>query len=98
MLERIKSRYFIKLLFLFIEEKSKLEIVKKRRTLQKKIGIELRHYKIYSWKYRIYEKDSKITEYYDDNSLALEGFYSIGKIFGNVKEYHKEEKIKFDEI
>ena len=28
----------------------------------------------------------------------MEGFYSIGKIFGNVKEYYKEEKIKFDGI
>jgi len=53
MLECIKSRYFIKLLFSFIEENSKLEILKKEN-FTKKIYIEQKHYKIYSEKYMGY--------------------------------------------
>ena len=51
MLKNIKSTYFIKLLFRYVDEKQKLKIVKYNKNIQKNINISLINYKFYSGKY-----------------------------------------------
>ena len=47
MLENIKSSYFIKTLFLYLDEAQKLKIVKYNKSLQKHIGISIINYMYY---------------------------------------------------
>ena len=59
MLDNIKSSFFYKIVFSFIKEKSKLKIVKYTKNLQKKIDINLLHYKYFTGKFIVYEKYKK---------------------------------------
>ena len=53
MLENIKSSYFIKKLFSYVDEKEKLEVVKYNKSLQKNIDISIINYKYFRGKYII---------------------------------------------
>ena len=59
MLKDIKSHYFIKILFLYVDEKQKLKLV----SLQKNIHINLINYKFFSGRYIIYESNRIGKEY-----------------------------------
>ena len=82
-----KSIYFLKSLFTFIDEKTKLDIIKYNKNMQNIIGIKLTDYKIFSKRYIIYEKKGKGKEYYENGNLIFEGEYLNGQINGKVKEY-----------
>ena len=41
MLENVKSLYFAKIVFSFVDEKQKLKLVKRNKSLQKKIDISI---------------------------------------------------------
>ena len=88
MLENSKSIYFIKKLFTFVDEKTKLDIIKYNKNMQNIMDIDLINYKFYSKKYIMYEENGKGKEYngYDD-SLEFEGEYLNGKRNGKGKEY-----------
>ena len=94
MLENSKPIYFIKKLFTFVDEKTKLDIIKYNKNMQNIMDINLINYKFYSKKYIIYEENGKGKEYngYDD-SLKFEGEYLNGKIW-NVKGYDYNENLK----
>ena len=87
MLKNVKSAYFIKIIFSYLEEKKKLEIVKYNGSLKKSIDISLINYKYFSGKYQIHG-NGKVKEYigYSDK-LIYEGGYSNGKRNGKGKEY-----------
>ena len=53
MVEKIKSLYFIKKLFLCVDEKKKLEVVKCNKSLQKNIDISIINYKFFTGRYII---------------------------------------------
>ena len=57
MLKNIKSRYIIKLIFQYVDEKSKLKIVKYNKSFQKNIGISIINFKFFSGRYIIYESN-----------------------------------------
>ena len=59
MLKNIKSYYFMKILFLYVNEKKKLKLVKANKCLQKYININIINYKYFSGKYIIYESNGK---------------------------------------
>ena len=59
MLEKSKSIYFIKNLFTFIDEKTKLDIIKYNKNMQNIMDINLTNYIFYSKKYIIYEENGK---------------------------------------
>ena len=59
MLENSKSIYFIKKLFTFVDEKTKLDIIKYNKNMQNIMDINLTNYKFYSKKYIIYEENGK---------------------------------------
>ena len=60
MLENIKSSFFIKIIFSFLDNKTKLKLMKYNKSLQNKIDISLINYKILIKRYIINgEKKSK---------------------------------------
>ena len=88
MLKKSKSIYFIKKLFTFVDEKTKLDIIKYNKNMQKIMDINLINYKFYSKKYIIYEENGKGKEYNGyDNRLEFEGEYLM------EKEMEKEKNI-----
>ena len=91
MLENIKTSFFSKILFSFINEKKKLDIVKYNKTIQNNLEITLVNYKEYSGRYIIYEnkRKGKIYDAYQD-ILLYEGEILNGKKNGKGKEYELE--------
>ena len=47
MLKNVKASYFLRILFSFINEKQKLELIKYNKSLQENININLINYKIF---------------------------------------------------
>jgi len=88
MLKNIKSSYFLKIIFSYTNEKTKLKLVKYDKSLQKKIGINLLNFKVFSGRYIIYTESGRAIEYmayYD--KLIYEGGYLNGARNGKGKEY-----------
>ena len=101
MLENIKSIYFIKIIFLFVDEKEKLKIMKYNKRLQKNINISIINYKFYKGKYIIYESNGFGKEYngfIEEDSLIFEGEYLNGERNGKGKEfiYYDKNLIEFE--
>ena len=94
MLENVKSVYFLKIIFSFVEDRQKLKIIKYNKSVQNKIDINLVNYKFLSGKYIIYESNNMVKEYdgYSDE-LIFEGEYINGKRNGKVKEYKSGNQI-----
>ena len=89
LLGNIKSIYFYRILFLHLNEKIKLKVIKYNKKLQKNIDIKLINYKFYSERYIIYETKFKGKEYDGyNNNLVFEGEYLNGKRNGKGKEYY----------
>jgi len=59
MLKNVKSSYFMRIIFSFIDEKQKLKLIKYNKSLQETMDIKLINYKIMSGKYIIYEQNGK---------------------------------------
>jgi len=96
MLENAKSSYFVKIVFSFVDEKQKLKLVKRNKSLQKKIDISIINYLHFKGKYIIYESNGKGKEYDFDNRLIFEGEYLNGKRNGKGKEYDWKGKLEFE--
>ena len=90
MLKNVKSMYFSKIIFSYINDKRILEIVKINKELQNNIDINLNNYKLFSGKYIIFEENGKGKEYnLYHNELVFEGEYKDGKKNGKGKEYFR---------
>ena len=87
MLKNVKSLYFIKFIFVYVDEKQKLKIVKCNKRLQKDICISIINYKLFTGKYIIYESNRIAKEYLPNGKLLFEGEYLNGKRNGKGKEY-----------
>ena len=97
MLKNIKSIYFIKFIFVHVDEKQKLKIVKSNKRLQKNIGISIINYKLFTGKYIIYESNRFGKEYLPNGELLFEGEYLNGKRNGKGKEYNGyDDKLIFE--
>ena len=97
MLKNIKSSYFIKLIYTFVDEEQKLKLVKYNKSIQKNLNISIINYKFFSGRYIIYESNGFGKEYngYDD-TLIFEGEYLNGQRHGKGEEYFLHGKIKFE--
>ena len=96
MLKKIKSSYFLKIIFSNLIEKQKLKIVKYNKNLQIFMDINLMNYRFLSGKYMIYENgNGKEYNGYSDN-LLFEGKYLNGKRNGKGKEYKNYGKLIFE--
>ena len=97
MLKNIKSKYFIELLFSFIDERVKLKSVKYNKMLQKAININIMNYKLFIRRYIIYEENNKRKEYNCfNNNLIFEGEYLKGQRHGKGKEYYDNGCLQFE--
>ena len=97
MLQNIKSYYFIKLIYTFVEEAQKLKLVKYNKRIQKNLDISIINYKFFSGRYLIYEKNGIWKEYYgEDDTLRFEGEYLNGQRHGKGKEYDGDGKLLFE--
>ena len=99
MLKNIKSTYFVKILFLYMDEKQKLKLIKYSKSLQKSIDINIINYKYFSRKYIIYETNRIGKEYYrlfntDDDFLIFEGEYLNGQRNGKGKAYYCSRELR----
>ena len=96
MIDNIKSSYFIKIIFSFIDEKRKLKIIKYNKNLKNKLDIHLVNYKFFSGKYVIFEPNGKGKEYNYRDKLLYEGEYLKGERNGKGKEYDYNGNLIFD--
>ena len=90
MLERIKSSFFIKMMFNYQIKGITLKLIKYNKNLKNIIGINIDDYKKYSKRYIIYESKTIGKEYYchlNNEILIYEGEYL------NSKEMEKEKNI-----
>ncbi len=93
MLENIKCLYIHKLIFSFLNEKDKLNLIKYNKFFQKQINIDIINYRILSGKYIIFEKKEygKIYNAFN-HKLIYEGEFLNGKKHGKGVEYEKDDK------
>ena len=97
MLENIKSSFFIKIIFSFLDNQTKLKLVKYNKSLRNKIDISLINYKILSQRYIVNEENGKVKESMGYNyALKFEEEYSNGERNGKGREYDYKGKLKFE--
>ena len=97
MLENIKSLYFRRNIFLYTNEKVKLDIMKYNKNLQNLMDLNLDYYKRYSGKYIVIIINKKVEEYNaSDGKLIYDGEYLNGKRNGEGIEYDFEGSIIFE--
>ena len=86
----------LQIIFSFINEKKKLNIIINNKKIQKKLEINIKNYEKISERYKIGERNGKGKEYlkYNDK-LIFEGEYLNGKRNGNGKEYYNNGNIKY---
>ena len=87
MLVNVKSTYFSKIVFSFVDEEQKLKLIQYNKNLQKQLDININNYILYKGKCIIYESKGKGKEYYYNNDLIFEGEYINGDRNGKGKEY-----------
>ena len=88
----------LKIIFSFLNEKKKLNIIINNKKIQNKLEINIKNYEKMSIRYKIGERNGKGKEYLKhNNKLIFEGEYKNGIKTGKGKEYHEfNGKIKFD--
>jgi len=94
---KIKSFYRIKLIFSFLSERKKLDIIIYNKKFQNKLFIGIEKYKKISGKYKIGKRNGECKEFkIGTNTLLFEGNYFNGKKYGKGIEYYDNGKIKFE--
>ena len=63
MLKNVKSSYFAKIVFSYLEEKQKLKLVKYNKSFPKKFNFNIKNYIHLKGNYIIYESNGKGKEY-----------------------------------
>ena len=99
MLKNIKSEYFIKILFMHLNNYRQLKLIKYNKYLQNQLNIHLYNYKIFKGIYTKYYEDGKIAEYYHKGDLEFvqfEGEYSNGEKNGKGREYYYKGNTLFE--
>ena len=97
MLRKIRSKYITKNIFSYINEKTKLNLIKFNKKLQKELFIKIINYQILSGRYIEYETNDTIKEYNAYNDLLIyEGEFKEGKRNGKGKEYNNEGKLIYE--
>ena len=87
----------LKIIFSFLNENKKLNIIINNKNLQKKLEINIENYKQISKRYKIGERNGKGKEYLKiNNNMIFEGEYLIGKRNGKGKEYNYNSELIFE--
>ena len=97
MLENVKSSYILKLFFMHIFERKKLNLIKYNKNIQLKIDVNIKNYKLFKSKYVAYNKNGFAKEYgLFDNKLIYEGEYLNCERNGKGKEYNDIASVLFE--
>ena len=97
MLKNIKSIYFIKIIFSYLDEEQKLKLVKYNKIFQKLIDISFINYKYFKAKYLIFGLNGIGKEYnIYSGKLIYDGEYLNKKRNGKGKEYYFNGESKFE--
>ena len=96
LLENIKSKYILEIIFSYIDEKIKLKAIKYNKRLQNILNIKFINYQFLSGKYIIYDSNMKGKEYDYNNELAFDGEYLNGERNGKGREYYSNGKLKYE--
>ena len=87
----------LKIIFSFLNEKKKLNIIINNKKIQKKLEINIKNYEKISERYKIGERNGKGKEYLKyNNKLKFEGEYLNGKRNGKGKEYNYYGELLFE--
>ena len=97
MLQRIKSSYFVEIIFNFIVEKRKLKIVQQNKIIQNILNININYYKLFKGTYFKFLLNGKRQEYdsYNDK-IVFEGEYLNNQRNGKGKEFYYSSNIEFE--
>ena len=95
-MENINSKYILNIIISYVNEYTKLNLVKYNNNLKHEIDITLLNYRLFSERYIIYEQNGKVKEYNKYDALIYEGEYLNGKKNGKGKEYYTDDKLKFE--
>ena len=96
LIETVKSKNNIKVIFSYLEQKLKKEIIRYNKKYQNLFNINNEDYKKDCKTIRIMEKNGFGKEYtIDSNKLIFEGEFKNGKRKGKEKEYYKSGEISF---
>jgi len=86
----INSPFIKKIIFSFLSEKEKLNMIMYNKQLQNVLLVNIKNYKTMSGKYRVGEKNGKGKEYLiESNILIFDGEYLNGERNGKGKEFFK---------
>ena len=97
MLEKLKSKFFLRMLLSSLDERTKLKLVQYNKGLQKEININIINYKILNGRYIVYESNEIGAEYSNnDDKIVFVGEYLNGKRNGKGKEYNSSDKLIFE--
>jgi len=93
----IKSSYNIEMIFSFLNEKRKLNMIIYNKEIQKMLLIDIEDYKKISGKYKIVKQNGKGKEFILYTSKQIfEGEYLDGKRNGKGKEYNEDGELIFE--
>ena len=96
-MEKINCSYIISYIFSFLNDRTKLDLIKSNKQLQKIIDISIINDSIFSGKYRIIDEKGDGIEYNIFNEeIIFEGKYLKGKRNGKGKEYNDKGKLIFE--
>ena len=93
MLKKIKSTYFSKNIFTYLDIKRKLNVIKYNKRLQNSLNIDIIHYKLLNGKL-IINKGNNFWKIY--NAFNLDLIFEGNNINGIGKEYDNDGKLKFE--
>ena len=96
MLQKIRTYYFLRIIFSFMDDKQKLKLIKYNKNLQDNMNITLTNYKIFSGRYVIYVQNGKGKEYDYYGDKRFEGEYINGFRNGKGKEYDCDGNLIFE--
>ena len=96
MIKKVKSKFILKQIFINLNVMIKLNLVIHNNKLQRKLGLNIFDYRLYSGRYK-QEEGNKIIEFnsYNDEKI-FEGKYSNGKRNGYGYEYNVKGDILFE--
>ena len=96
MLKDIKSDFFIKILFMHLNDYRQLKLIKYNKYIQNKLNIDLYNYKIFKGTYIEYETKGIMKEYNYFGNLEFEGEYLNGKRNGKGKKYYDNGELVYE--
>ena len=98
MLKNIKSIYISKIIFSFLDDGTKLKLIKCNKEIQNYLNISLINYQIFSGKYIIFEDNNKKGKEFDryNNNVIYEGEYLNGKRNGKGKEFNENGELIYE--